>query len=281
MPAAAANQTDIDEGRPMTLVLGRYDAAAIRARLAEAGVLRAIEGRGFTALEVAIETVAGTVPHVRLYGTKDAGRHLLLDAILLETMIAPSSFAKRRFAVEEPMKLLVVHWLREEDPTAAFSPERPPLPVQRHPGLGILRRAFAVIVAMARELGKDGVASVPKLYHDAVIFYRSRLFLFFDPGEQGRFEALTRDLAGLALGDASLALIGGCVRDATNRVVCWQPGLLVLPLSPALTAYFHTEDYTAEAARTAAASTFCHDPDGLARTRAMLAGEYAPEESHP
>jgi hypothetical protein len=263
----------------MTLVLGRYDAAAIRARLAEAGVLRAIEDRGFAPLEVAIETVAETVPHVRLYGTKDGARHLLLDAILLETVIAPSSFAKCRYAVEEPMKLLVVYWLREEDPTAVFSPGRPALPVQRHPGLGILRRAFATVVTMARELGKDGVGSVPKFFHDAAIFYRSRLFLFLDPGEQGRFEALTRDLGGLSLGDASLALVAGCVRDAANRVVCWQPGLLVLPLSPAFTAYFHAEAYTAEAARAAAASTFRHDPDGIARTRAMLAaGERALEE---
>jgi hypothetical protein len=266
----------------VTLVLGRYDAAAIRAALAEAGVLPAIEDRGFTPLEVAIETVAGTVPHVRLYGTKDATRHLLLDAILLETVVAPSSFAKRRYAIEEPMKLLVVYWLREEDPTAGFSPERPALPVQRHPGLGILRRAFAAVVAMARELGKDGVASVPKLFHDAVIFYRSRLFLFLDPGEQGRFEALTRDLAGLSLGDTSLALLGGCVRDTANRVVCWQPGLLVLPLSPVFTAYFHAEAYTAEAARATAACTFRYDPDDLARTRAMLAaGERAREEHRP
>lgn len=265
-------------GRQTTLVLGRYDAAAIRARLAEAGVLRAIEGRGFSPVEVAIETVAETVPHVRLYGTK-GGRHLLLDAILIETVIAPSSFAKRGYAVEAPMKLLVVYWLREEDPTAAFSPRRPALPLQRHPGLGILRRAFTALIAMARELGKDGIGSVPKLYHDAAIFYRSRLFLFLDPGEQGRFEALPRDLGGLALGDASLALIGCCVRDAANRVVRWQPGLLVLPLSPAFTAYFHTETYTAEAARAAAACTFRHDPDVLARTRAMLGvGEPAMEE---
>jgi hypothetical protein len=261
-------------GSHTTLVLGRYDAAAIRARLAQADVLRAIEKRGFAPVEVAIETVAETVPHIRLYGTKDGARHLLLDAILIETVIAPSSFAKRHYAVDAPMKLLVVYWLREEDPTAAFSPGRPALPLQRHPGLGILRRAFAAVVAMARELGKDGVGSVPKLFHDAAIFYRSRLFLFLDPGEQGRFEALTRDLGGLPLGDASLALVGGCVRDAANGVVCWQPGLLVLPLSPAFTAYFHAKAYTAEAARAAAACAFRHDPDALAHTRAMLgAGE--------
>ena len=265
---------------PATCVLGRYDAAAIHVRLAEAGVLSAVETRGFSQLEVAIETVAHAVPHVRVYGTKDASRYLLLDAILVETEIAPQSLAKRHHPVGRPMTLLCVYWLREEDPTAAFSPARPALPMQCHPGLGILRRAFTVVVAMARELGKDGVASVPKLFHDAVIFYRSRLFLFFDPGEQGRFEALCRDLAGLSLGDRSLALLGGCVRDGANRVVPWEPGLLVMPLSPALTAYFHAETYTTEAARAASACSFRCDRECLTRA-ALTVGRHAAEEFHP
>jgi hypothetical protein len=256
----------------MTLVLARYDAAAIRARLAAAGVLDALAARGFAPVEVAIETVAGTVPHVRVYGTKSGARHLLLDAILLETVATPPATAFDEREPARPMRLLVVQWLREEDPTAAFSADRPPLPVQRHPGLGILRRAFTAVVAIARELGEDGVASVPKLFHDAAIFYRSRLFLFLDPREQGRFEALTRDLAGLPLGDASLAIIGGCVRDAGERVVRWEPGLLVLPLSPAFVAYFHGKQYTAGVERAAAGCTFRCDLEALARTHAMLAG---------
>jgi hypothetical protein len=254
----------------MTLLLGRYDAAAVRTRLADAGVLRVLAERGFASLEVAIETVAGTLPHARLYGTKAGVRHLLLDAIVLETAVSPASFAKRGFTAERPMEILVVYWLREEDPTAAFTPGRPALPLQRHPGLGILRRAFAVVVGMARELGKDGVASVPKFFHDALIFYRSRLFLFFDAGEQGRFEALARDLAALPLGDASLALAGGCVRDAHDRVVCWQPGLLVLPLSARFAAYFNDPRYTAEAASACARSLFHYDPAAIARTRLAI-----------
>lgn len=254
----------------MTLVLGRYDAEAIRTRLADAGVLTVLEGRGFAPLEMAIETVAGTLPHTRLYGTKGGTRYLLLDAILVETTVAPASFAKRGYAMDRPMDLLVVYWLREEDPTAAFSAARPPLPLQRHPGLGILRRAFTAVVGMARDLGKDGVASVPKFFHDAAIFYRSRLFLFLDAREQGRFEALSRDLRDLPLGDASLALVGGCVRDAEGEVVCWQPGLFVLPLTPAFTAYFHAATYTDVAADTCACARFRCDPTGVTRTRETI-----------
>lgn len=264
----------------MNLILDRYDTAAIQTRLADAGVLRVLAQRGFAALEVAIETVAGALPHTRLYGCKDGARHLLLDAILLATTVAPASFTKRGYTMERPMELLVVYWLQEEDPTAAFSSARPALPLQRHPGLGVLRRAFTAAVAMARELGKDGIASLPKFFHDAAIFYHSRLFLFLDPGEQGRFEALARDLQSLALGDASLALVGGCVRDAEDRVARWQPGLLVLPLSPALVAYFNAPGYAAEAARAFAAARFRCDVEHVARTRAALRGAERSLEEH-
>lgn len=265
----------------MKLVLDRYNAAAIHGRLADAGVLRVLEERGFTALRVAVETVAGApVPHVRLYGRKGGVRHLLLDAILLQTSIPPEFFARRGYTMERPMNLLVVYWLQEEDPTAAFSPDRPALPLQRHPGLGVLRRAFTAVVGMARHLGKDGVASLPKFFHDAAIFFHSRLFLFLDPVEQGRFEALARDLGALPLGDASLAIVGGCVRDADERITRWQPGFLILPLSQAFAAYFHAPDYAAAAADAFAGARFRCDAAGLAEIRATLGDVRPSQEEH-
>jgi hypothetical protein len=151
-------------------------------------------------------------------------------------------------ALDRPLDLLLVHWVREEDPTRPFSPSRPPLPLQEHPGLGVLRRAFRVAVRMASELGVDGVGNRPKFFHDAVLFQRAPLFLFLSGVEQGRFEALRRDLAALSLRDASLAVAGWCVRDETGGGVRWDPGYLVFPLSDRLTAHFHAPGYAAAVA---------------------------------
>jgi hypothetical protein len=148
--------------------------------------------------------------------------------------------------MERPIELAVVHWVREGDPTAVFRPDRPPLPLQQHPGLGVLRLAFRVVVRMAAALEKDGVASVPKFFHDAAIFFRSRLFLFLDGEEQGRFEALTRDLRQLSLRQASLALVSGAVRADNGVAVYWMPGYQVFPLSALLTGYLHSPQYAAQ-----------------------------------
>ena len=227
-------------------VLGRYNAAGIRKLFDEGGVLQALDRKGFQALEVVVESEGRALPHALLYGWKTRERHLLLDACVGEATVRPAPFLRHGYPMERPVELAVVHWVREEDPTAVFRPDRPPLPLQQHPGLGVLRLAFRTVVRMAAELEKDGVASVPKFFHDAAIFFRSRLFLFLDGKEQGQFEALARDLRKLSLRQASLALVGGAVRDDRTAVVYWTPGYQVFPLSTLLTAYFHSPQYAAQ-----------------------------------
>lgn len=224
-------------------VLGRYDAAALYAQFAAAGIFTVLRARGFDDFEVHVETAGRAMPHIVLYAHKGGMRLLLIDGCIGEATVRPDYFARRGSIMHRPIELAVVHWMREQDPSACFSSDRPALPLQEHPGLGILRRAFRVVVHLANELGKDGIVSVPKFYHDAVIFYRSRLFLFLDPTEQGVFEALLRDFEGVALADASIALISGCVRDGNDTVTSWSPGYQVFPLTSELVEYFHSPGY--------------------------------------
>lgn len=248
-------------------ILRRYDAPMLRALFTDAGTFDLLERKGFSDVEVVIDWAGRALPHALLVATKAATRYVLLDAILGETTIEPALFARGQSPPSRPIELAVVHWLREEDPTATFATGRPALPLQHHPGLGILRSAFRVVVRMASEVGKDGIASSPKFFHDAVIFYRSRLFLFLDAEEQGRFEALLRDLRPLALGDASLALLNGCVRDHTGRVASWTPSFQVFPLSPELTGYFNDPRYAADVAAALDAHRFTIDPAALQASR--------------
>jgi hypothetical protein len=224
-------------------VLGVFDIDALRQRFEHAGVFRVVADRGFSDPQIEVITVGQAIPHVHLYGNKNRQRHLLLEACLSETVVRPAFFAARGFPIESPIYLAVAYWVREQDPTRPFRHDRPRLPLQRHPGLGCLRQAFRVITGMAIDLGKDGVACMPKFFHDAYIFHRSRLFLFLDPAEQGRFEALVRDLRPLSLRDTSLALVSAAVSDRDGVPVSWRPGYQVFPLSPRLTAYFNSPKY--------------------------------------
>jgi hypothetical protein len=115
---------------------------------------------------------------------------------------------------------------------------------------------------------------VPKFFHDALIFYRSRLFLFLDGDEQGCFEALARDLSPLSLGEASLALVCGCVRDTHGAVMHWRPGYQVFPLSETLTAYFHSPQYSTQVAAGLGRRRFSVDAAVLSRARDMMGASH-------
>jgi hypothetical protein len=257
----------------MSRLFDRYDDADLTRLFEDVGMFERLRAKGFEQFEVTVADYGLAVPHIVLSARKAGQRHLLLDACLRRVVAAVAPEDRERapeLARGGPLDLLLVHWIREEDPTAAFAPGRPPLLLQNHPGLGVLRRAFRIAVRIAGELGSDGVASQPKFFHDAVIFHRSRLFLFLDGREQGRFEALERDLEGVPLSDATLAVAAWCVRDQLDRVVRWQPGYQVFPITPRLTAHFHSAQYAAEVAAAREASRFRLDAAALAAAHARF-----------
>lgn len=245
-------------------LFGRYDAAHLAGFFEETGVLAALRAKGFGGFAVSIEATDAALPHVLLHGDKDGQRFLLLDACLrLISVAAPKHGAAA--ASTNRLDLLLVHWVREEDPTSVFSADRPQLPLQNHPGLGVLRRAFRVAVGIGRDLGVDGIANCPKFFHDAVIFLHSRLFLFLDGGEQGRFEALARDLEPLDLRQATLAVAGWCVRDESGAPLHWNSSYQVFPLSSRLAEHLHSPAYAAEVDAARESSRFHLDEAALAR----------------
>ena len=265
----------------MTRLFDRYDAPALQRLFEDAGVCDGLRARGFDDIAVAIVGDGLVLPCVTLGARKDGLSHVLLEARLRRTTVAIPPIGLDDGAEQAPLDLLLVYWVRAEDPTVAFTAARPRLPLQNHPGLGMLRRAFRVAVRIAGELAADGVGSRPKFFHDAVIFQRSRLFLHLDPGEQGRFEALERDLAALSLRDASIAVAGWCVRDESDRVVHWQPGWQIFPISPRLVEHFHLPRYGDGVAAARAANHFHVDAAALAGALARLGDAEAAALSRP
>lgn len=253
------------------LLLGRYREDDLLAMFVEAGVAAAVDRRGYRDLELTFDTGAGPLTHVRLHGSRDSARHLLLDTCLSEVSLDATNAERCGYGGPLPVELVVVYWLREQDPAASFDPAHPRLPLQEHPGLGVLRRAFRVALRIANDLGKHGIAALPKFFHDASIFWHSRLFLFLDPREQGRFEALLRDLAALPLADASLALAAGAVRDREGRAVHWQSGFQVTPLASPLTEWFHSAAWQEACRVETERSRYVVDPAGLEEARRVFA----------
>jgi acetoin utilization deacetylase AcuC-like enzyme len=182
--------------RRQRLLLGFYTASGIEHALYRYGIFDQLERIGFRQFRAAFDA-SGLGERVRLYGQAEGVEHLLMELILER---------RRVLGVE----VLYVHWLSLRNPRAQFSERRPRLPGQEVPGLGLAHEAGIMLARVAIRLGLGGVVFRPAHYHTA---YAARHeFTFVDPERQGRFEALVRDLAGVPLLEATIAVSEGRVR---------------------------------------------------------------------
>ncbi|RMG47893.1 MAG: histone deacetylase [Acidobacteria bacterium] len=228
--------------------LGFYSPHGVEVALERLGLLERIRQLGFAhpVLEFDLSGEAGQV--VRLYGDPD--RRELLGELR----------ARSRDDAVPGFRLLAVEWLLLQNPRAVFPPDRPPLPGQQHPGLGLLRDVVALLVLACERLGLDGLLFVPAHYHMAA--QSSRLLRFLDPERQGRFEAMRQRLAGMPLAVANRLLEEGRVVDAaTGRPVRWEPAPMVLAVSPALKERIGGEEYERKRAAAREAARFVIRPN--------------------
>jgi hypothetical protein len=231
------------------LFLGRLSEGALRRELEGAGILAALADRGYPEVSLHLDVVEG---EHRLRVTAPGVPDALVELRASERTGLPREKLMRDHGIDV-LYLLAVHWFSLQNPRASFTSARPRLPGQVFPGLGIGRRFFGRLVAWAHDWGKDGLLNFPAYYHNAVFF--GMMFRFLSAARQGRFEALSRDLAALPVCDASAAVAEGRVRlRGAREPFAWQPAEMVAPVTRGLKSYMDSEAY-AQARDKARAST--------------------------
>jgi len=195
------------------MLLDFYSPDDVLDALERYGVSPRLRDRGYRDLDVHLETADAGRQVVRVTGTKDRRRHMLGETVLRDDA----------FRTEEPfagplcgraVRMLFLQWIRLQDPARAFSPARPPLPGQLHPGLGVGREVMNMFLGLAERLGFDGIMVCPEFAHNAVLY--SREFRFFDPMAQGRHEALAGLVQVHGLARFAWGVHAGCVTDETT-----------------------------------------------------------------
>jgi hypothetical protein len=221
-----------------SLLLGRFDAAAVRVELQESGLLQALAERGYPDVEISIGAVAG---EHRLALRARRGRVALVDLRIAEASLPPDEPLARERGLTV-LSLLTVRWLALQHPGGRFTRARPRLPGQRFPGLGLSKLVVLRLLHWARAWGKDALVAIPQYYHNAVFY--SPIFRFLSPGRQGAFEALRRDLALVPVARASAAVEAGRVlSESSGEPLVWTPAEMLVPLTRPVMEYFESADY--------------------------------------
>jgi hypothetical protein len=232
--------------------LGRFDKAALERELESAGILAALEQRGFPKVRLRLD--AWEAEH-RMRVLSARGDEPLVELRATEMTVVVDEPVLRDQGVEL-LYVLAVRWLSLQNPGKPFKPERPRLPGQRHPGLGISRRFYGRLMTWAHEWGKDALLNFPEYYHNAVFY--SSMFRFASPARQGRFEALRRDLASLPVCDASAAVAEGRVtQDPPGPPLHWEAAEMLAPVTDSVKKALDSEAY-ADAVREARESVRFH-----------------------
>ena len=216
--------------RPPRRLLGFYSAQGLELTLERTGLLERVRNLGFLhpTLELELDNPAGDT--VRLYGDRRR-RELLIETRLgIDRRTLPG------------LAMLRIEWLLLQNPRGRFTAERPPLPGQSHPGLGMLQDLIALFVLACDRLQLDGLLFVPSHYHIAV--HGRKTMRFLDPIDEGLYRALEAALRGLSLAAAAEAVAAGRVVDgATGQLFAWRPAAMVFPVSERLREQVMGEEY--------------------------------------
>ncbi len=219
---------------PETRLLGFYSRSGLELALERLGHMSRLRELGFGSPEVEFD-LGASGQTLRIFGSPGR-RELLLEMRLRRD--------RRTIPGEE---LLAIDWLLLQNPRSRFTPARPALPGQTHPGLGMLRETMAATMLICDRLHLAGILVTPSHFH-AVAQAHSQL-RFLDPRREGLFRSFQKALGTLSLGEATRAASDGRVRDAaTGEAVRWIPSAMILPVADALRQRLESPEYERAAA---------------------------------
>ena len=232
---------DLTRENPGNCLFGRYDEQKVLAIAEKAGLLRGLARLGYNNPILSLSCSDPTDQRICLYAGEKTRERLLLELRLNLANFHP----KRKigpFGKETCFRMLMLLWLVLSNPDRDFPMDRPRLPGQNRPGLGLLDEVFLLLRTFARELSVDGMLDMPEHFH-AALFY-SHTFRYLDPEVEGRFLAISRDLKGVPLALASDAIQRNCLFDrSTGRLLPWQASEQVMTEKGLLRKFFNSVEY--------------------------------------
>jgi hypothetical protein len=221
-----------------------YGEDGLRLALERYGFAREARARGYVDLD--IETRCDDERHTLLvFGrSEDGARHRVAEAVVRRDRLCPEPVPGLP-PLGPVYDVLTVDWLSLRNPLARFTPERPRLPGQDAPGLGLGEEVFELLCRAVERLRLEALVSTAQHFHNAVLYLAPMPFL--DPRCAGPVHALMQTLMlqeGLSLAQASWAIHWGMVHELdADQPLRWRGEIQLWPRAPALDRHVHADAY--------------------------------------
>ncbi|MDH7513887.1 MAG: hypothetical protein QHH14_13150 [Clostridiales bacterium] len=228
------------EDKSTSLFLGRYSIAEVAAVLGRRNFFREAKKRNLWPLVFNLDSSGHPVQRYQIFLEEEKPEKLIVDLKIREGRLRPrdqfhlpASFYTYEF--------LILEWLTLQNPLLKFSPKRPPLPGQEHPGLGLGKKVVDLFVYLARLTQKDGLLVFPAYFHNALLF--TRYFQFLNPQKQGEVLAVRKSLSDIPFKHLAWMAYLNCLREDDGRIYEWMAEEQVFPLNRSLKEYFESRAY--------------------------------------
>ena len=224
------------------LFLNRFNEKELTEIISSIGLSEHLEAMGFDKVLIDVDKDENHIHYLKLYWKNKEPDKQLIDLRVSNNIFVPD---KKFFEEKDnplPFDMITIEWLSAKNPLKTFDEEKPQLPGQTNPGLGVLKYCFSLLYIVAKNIYKDGFLDIPDHMHGAIMY--SKKFKFFDPVHEAILRAVMRDLRGYSLADISWGVITETIIDKyKNTPAVYDPGEQIHYVSRRMRKYFKSRKY--------------------------------------
>lgn len=221
--------------------LGYYSMEGIKLAFEKYDVLKKLEEKGFTDLVYELDTNDPYVHRLLIFNKKKSKKNMLIELVLKKYNVVIEMPFDTKYNGKS-YETIAIEWMCLQNPFTEFTKERPQLPGQQYPGLGVASKAVELLMIMAWRLNLCGLVNTPDHYHNACLY--SKIFYYLNPDYQARLLAIMRDFKKYPLDMIAWAVEWGAVKDLNiKKPMKWPVGKQIVPLHPDLKDLFNSKEY--------------------------------------
>lgn len=231
---------DLIEKKGSSLFLGKYSLNAVLAVLRKRNFLNDARKRKLWPLVFDMDSSEFPLQRFQIFYKEKKSDNVIVDLKIKEGSFRP----KKDLAISaflKKSKFLILDWLTLQNPLQNFTPERPPLPGQKYPGLSLGKKVMDIFIYLARLTRNDGLLAYPAYLHNALLFLR--YFNFLNPDKEAEVIAIKKSFPEVTFKQLAWIVHLGCLRSQDDKIYEWEAEEQVYPINKTLKGYFDSKDY--------------------------------------